>query len=78
MNFSGYVPEADLAGLYAAARTPGDREEALEELFATLATERPVDFLVSQNAIVGYHHSIIGPEEDDGDWNRQLWHVGRR
>lgn len=78
MNFSGYVPEANLASLYEQARSGEDREEAIEEVFATLATERPADFLVSQDAIVGYHHSIVGPEEDAGDWNRQLWHIGRR
>lgn len=78
MNFSGYVPDADLAGLYEQARSGENREAALDELFATLTAERPADFLVSQDAIVGYHHSIVGPEEDTGDWDRQTWHVGRR
>lgn len=78
MNFVGYVPEADLPSLYAAARTSDDREEALEELFATLAAERPVDFLVSQDAIVGYHRSIVGPEAVSGGWDRQTWYAGRR
>ncbi|MEM4780748.1 MAG: ABC transporter substrate-binding protein [Halalkalicoccus sp.] len=75
MNFSGYVPEAALAELYERARTDEDREDALEELFATLAAERPADFLVSQDAIVGYHHSIAGPGEDV-DW--RIWYAGRR
>lgn len=77
-NFTGYVPEADLAGLYGRARTGQGRAAALEEVFAALAAERPVDFLVSQDAIVGYHHSIVGPGDSDGDWDRQTWHASRR
>lgn len=78
MNFSGHVPEANLAGLYERARSGADREEALREVFAALAAERPADFLVSQEAIVGYHHTITGPGESAGDWDRQTWRSSRR
>ncbi|WP_122090813.1 ABC transporter substrate-binding protein [Halalkalicoccus subterraneus] len=82
MNFSGYVPEGDLAALYDRARTGANRESALEEAFALLASERPADFLVSPEAIVGYHYSIVGPGQDaDGpewDWDYQTWYSGRR
>lgn len=82
MNFSGYVPDGDLAGFYERARTGESREEALEEAFALLAGERPADFLVSQEVIVGYHHSIVGPGEavdsPEWDWNDQTWYSGRR
>lgn len=79
LNFSGYVPSAQLAALYAQARAASNdrrRQNRLTAVFETLNREQPANFLVAHTAPIGYRRGIVGPQETlDHDWNRQIWHA---
>ncbi|MFC7222062.1 ABC transporter substrate-binding protein [Halalkalicoccus sp. GCM10025322] len=79
MNFSGYVPDAELTALYAEARaaTNGpERNERLDAVFGALNEEQPANFLVARRTPVGYRRGIVGPRETSNHgWDRQTWYA---
>lgn len=79
MNFSGYVPDAELAALYAEARAAtndAERDQRLDGVFGALNEEQPANFLVARTMPVGYRKGITGPREAlNHDWDRQTWYA---
>lgn len=79
MNFSGYVPDAELTALYAEARaatSEDERDARLDGVFGALNEEQPANFLVARRTPVGYLRGIAGPREaPNHDWDRQTWYA---
>lgn len=79
MNFSGYVPDAELTALYAEARaatSESERDARLDGVFGALNEEQPANFLVARRTPVGYRRGIAGPRETlNYDWDRQTWYA---
>lgn len=79
MNFSGYVPDAELTALYAEARaatSDRERNERLDAVFGALNEEQPANFLAARRMPVGYRRGIVGPRETPNHgWDRQTWYA---
>jgi peptide/nickel transport system substrate-binding protein len=78
VNYYGYYPEHDIAGLFEQASSIADeaeRRELLGEAFGYINEEQPFGFLVMSSNIVGYQSDLVGPIEDFANgWDSQTWH----
>ena len=78
INYYGYYPERDIAGLYEEASRTADEEERIEILgraFGYINEEQPFGFLVMNSSIVGYQSNLAGPIEDFANgWDSQTWY----
>jgi peptide/nickel transport system substrate-binding protein len=78
VNYYGYYPERDVAGLYEQASSVVDedeRREILGKAFGYINEEQPFGFLVMTSSIVGYQSDLVGPIEDFANgWNSQTWY----
>lgn len=76
-NYFGYVPDADLASRFHTVRTSTDRSkraDAMADIFGILSEDQPVNFVVMTDNIVGYQHTVEGPEAVFGqEWDRHTW-----
>jgi len=77
INYYGYVPERDIAGLYEeASRTvdEAERRELLGQAFGYINEEQPFGFVTMSSSIGGYRSQVVGPIEDFASgWDAQTW-----
>jgi peptide/nickel transport system substrate-binding protein len=78
INYYGYVPERDIAGLYEeASRTvdEAERRELLGRAFGFVNEEQPFGFVTMSSSISGYRSKVQGPIEDFASgWDAQTWY----
>ena len=78
VNYYGYYPNNDIAGLYEEASSTVDEEERIDilgEAFGYINEEQPFGFLVMTSEIVGYQSNLRGPvEEFENGWDSQTWY----
>jgi peptide/nickel transport system substrate-binding protein len=78
INFYGYYPEADIAGLYEqAAQTTEEarRTELFGEAFGLISEEQPFGFLAMPSSITGYDERVVGYDEEfNTGWDSQTWY----
>ncbi|MFC7027932.1 hypothetical protein ACFQH8_11410 [Halomicroarcula sp. GCM10025710] len=81
VNYFGYVPEADIAELYAeGSRTvdEAERRELFGEVFRNLAREQPFGFLIMPSTISGSQDALVGPTDTFASgWNSQTYYFDR-
>ncbi|WP_423751355.1 ABC transporter substrate-binding protein [Salinirarus marinus] len=77
INFYGYYPEADIAGLYEQASQTTDearRQELFGEAFGLISEEQPFGFLAMPSSISGYDERVVGYDEEfNTGWDSQTW-----
>lgn len=78
INFYGYRPEADIAGLYEQASSTTDeaeRKRLFGEAFGLISREQPFGFLTMTSSISGYQAGLSGPIEDFANgWDSVTWY----
>ncbi|MFB6161531.1 MAG: ABC transporter substrate-binding protein [Haloferacaceae archaeon] len=78
VNYYGYYPEKDIAGLYeqATAADGERRRQALfGEAFGVISEEQPFGFLSMPSSITGYRDRVAGyGEEFNTVWDSQTWY----
>ncbi|WP_380678406.1 ABC transporter substrate-binding protein [Salinigranum sp. GCM10025319] len=78
INYYGYVPDADIAGLYEqASRTvdEAERRELFGRAFGLINDEQPFGFVTMSSSISGYDSTLQGPIEDFASgWDFQRWY----
>jgi peptide/nickel transport system substrate-binding protein len=78
INYYGYVPEADIAGLYEQASQTADeaeRRELFGRAFGLINDEQPFGFVTMSSSISGYRSNLQGPIEDFASgWDSQRWY----
>lgn len=78
INYYGYVPESDIAGLYEeASRTVDEteRKQLLRRAFGLINEEQPFGFVTMSSSTDGYRSRVRGPIEDFASgWDSQTWY----
>jgi peptide/nickel transport system substrate-binding protein len=78
INYYGYYPEVDIAGLYErASRTvdEAERRELFRRAFGLVNEEQPFGFLVMSSDILGHQDELVGPTPNFASgWNSQTYY----
>ncbi|WP_248896566.1 ABC transporter substrate-binding protein [Haloplanus halobius] len=78
INFYGYYPEADIAGLYEQASSTTDegrRRELFGEAFGLISEEQPFGFLAMPSSVTGFADDVRGYDEEFNTvWDAQTWY----
>ncbi|MFB6108735.1 MAG: ABC transporter substrate-binding protein [Haloplanus sp.] len=78
INYYGYYPEADIAGLYEQASSTNDepkRKELFGRAFGLINEEQPFGFFSMPSSITGYQQDVAGyTDKFNTGWDSQTWY----